>query len=558
MAAADLDGDGDLDVVVNRLGSPALVLRNNASAPRVAVRLIGDAPNTRAVGSKMRLLGGAVPTQEREVVVGGLYMSHSDYEASFAMGEADSATLVVEWRDGRRTTISGVRPNRLYEITTQRRSRGRVAARGPERRHDRTRDSALFEDATAQLGGHDTRRPTVRRLGAAVSAAERAVAARAGRARGSIYDRDGYEDLLVGTGKGGRLARVPQPTRPTGRWSREQGPCRAGRFHDRCSARRTAVRIVAGVSNVGGEAPMTASRRSAMPANARGVAHRRRSDVAPSRESATGPMALADYNGDGTLDLFVGGRARSRCAIPSLASSSGCIGTMGGTLRARHREHADARATSAWSPPRCSPTSTATAIPIWCSRASGGRSSCSSTRNGQFVRAPDVVGPRQVDEPMERHRRRRPRRRRTTRPRRDELGTQHDHAGGQRASAVHASTDRSGGNGEIEMLLAQHDPRLNALGAAQQLRAGADSDARPARAASRRSRAYADATLDTVLGTARGPSATSCPASRWTTWYFSIAAIISRRSRCRWKRNSRRRPTPASPTSTATATKTSS
>src|SRR5262249_4270830 len=141
--AADLDGDGDLDVVVNRLGSPALVLRNEATAPRVAVRLIGDAPNTKAVGAKIRLLGGAVPTQEREVEVGGLYMSHSDYEASFAMGKSDSATLVIDWRDGRRTTINGVRPNRLYEITAKNAAPHDTTAAGTP---------ALFEDATAQLG----------------------------------------------------------------------------------------------------------------------------------------------------------------------------------------------------------------------------------------------------------------------------------------------------------------------------------------------------------------------------------------------------------------------
>ncbi|MEE1551211.1 MAG: VCBS repeat-containing protein, partial [Nitrospinaceae bacterium] len=60
MALADFDNDGDLDVVVNRLESEAGVYRNDSNAPRIAVRLRGDSPNTQGIGSKVKLLGGPV------------------------------------------------------------------------------------------------------------------------------------------------------------------------------------------------------------------------------------------------------------------------------------------------------------------------------------------------------------------------------------------------------------------------------------------------------------------------------------------------------------------
>ena len=45
MAVADLDNDGDLDVVINNLNAEAGILRNDSPAPRLAVRLAGLAPN---------------------------------------------------------------------------------------------------------------------------------------------------------------------------------------------------------------------------------------------------------------------------------------------------------------------------------------------------------------------------------------------------------------------------------------------------------------------------------------------------------------------------------
>ncbi|MFN2316596.1 MAG: VCBS repeat-containing protein, partial [Gemmatimonadales bacterium] len=303
LAAADLDGDGALDVVVNRLGAQAVVLRSRASAPRLAVRLVGDAPNTRAVGARIRVLGGAVPVQEREVAVGGLYLSHSDYLASFATGEADSVTIEVTWRDGRRSVVSGARPGREYEITT-------AAPAAPPAPEAGAAPTPLFEDVSALLGGHrhienlpaDWDRQfmlpnALSQLGPGVAWFD--------------LDRDGSEDLIIGTGQGGRLA-VFRNDR--GRLAPDQGQGPVA-IRDLTTvlgvADERGVRLLAGVS--AWEAADPAEVAAQAPVVSLGAVGGRLGStfegVVEPTESAVGPVAIGDYSGDGQLDLFVGGRA---------------------------------------------------------------------------------------------------------------------------------------------------------------------------------------------------------------------------------------------------------
>jgi hypothetical protein len=86
MALADLDNDGDLDVIMNSLNEGVRVYRNEGIAPRIEVRLKGLAPNTRGIGAKMIIRGGAVPFQSQEMMCGGRYLSSDDNVRVFAAG----------------------------------------------------------------------------------------------------------------------------------------------------------------------------------------------------------------------------------------------------------------------------------------------------------------------------------------------------------------------------------------------------------------------------------------------------------------------------------------
>jgi hypothetical protein len=341
MAAGDLDGDGDLDVVVNRLDAPAAILRNDARAPRIAVRLAGAPPNTRGIGARVRVQRGAVPEQSREVTAGGLYLSGADQELSFATGSAAAVDLEVRWRSGGATRIRDAAPGRVYEVKevggAQSANAGSMGNPGTARPPE---VQTLFEDISptlnhthAETGFNDyLRQPLLPRslsqLGPGVSWCD--------------LDGDGKADLLVPDGAGGALA-----------WYRNEG-ARFTRIPLGFPAGSLDFTMALCVPGAGGGRSLLVGRSSYRAATLEeairlpGVA---RLDLSPDgtkvlhAEAIAGPdsasvgaLALADLSGTGRLDLFVAGRV-----IPGawpLAASSHLFRETGGRYEEDPRDAA--------------------------------------------------------------------------------------------------------------------------------------------------------------------------------------------------------------------------
>lgn len=294
IALADLDGDGDLDVIASRLNAPPAVFRNQSNAPRVAVRLVGDSLNRFGIGARVTVRAAGV-TQSREVTAGGYYLSGSDPLLTFATGRDTAFSIEVKWRNGRYTTIPGAKPNRQYEVSAARSESGVPAAARSA--------PALFEDATALLGGHSHREPgfdDFRRQ----SLLPHGFSRMGPGLTWTDIDDDGRSDLVVGDGRGGSIAvlRNPGGGQP---------------FMLMTAARGVAGDVTTILPSPTQPGVLLAAQSSYEAASVgealsipRVVAVRggRTSAMLAGDTASIGAMAMADVNDDGVLDLFVGAR----------------------------------------------------------------------------------------------------------------------------------------------------------------------------------------------------------------------------------------------------------
>lgn len=296
IAFADLDNDGDLDVILNNLNTNAHVYRNNAPAPRLGIKLVGKGKNTHGIGSRIIIKGAAV-VQSQEMMNGGRYLAGDNPMRVFAAGSAKTLTAEIRWRDGFTSIISNLVPNRIYEIDENKCALLPTPARQPL-------SQLMFEDVSMLLNHMHVEEPfddfarqkmllnKLSQLGPGVAWFD--------------INNDGADDLIIGSGRGGTTAIYMNVQNGNFLKINESyllGILPRDQMGIVCfnNAQKQPVILTAYSSYEDGDLNHSVIF-SINPAT------KSVSEDFPGNDSAVGHLAMADVDNDGWLDLFIAGR----------------------------------------------------------------------------------------------------------------------------------------------------------------------------------------------------------------------------------------------------------
>lgn len=119
-AYADLDGDGDLDIVLTNNGGRPRILRNDQELGHhwLRVKLVGVKCNRDAIGARVELKEAGGSTQVRFVSPTRGYLSSVEPILTFGLGDLDHIDeVVVHWPGGGKQTITSPAVDQAHVIT---------------------------------------------------------------------------------------------------------------------------------------------------------------------------------------------------------------------------------------------------------------------------------------------------------------------------------------------------------------------------------------------------------------------------------------------------------
>lgn len=303
-AYADLDDDGDLDVVVSRIDQPAGVYENTTpDSSFLKVRLSGPAQNTKGLGADLRLYCNG-RLQHRHQAVSRGYQSSVGYPVHFGLGDCRVAdSLRIRWPDGStqlRTNVEAGQTLRLQYTDAKPNTHDRPSGpTDPLLTHVSSEDGINHRHEEEPFNDFERQRLLPHKH------SQSGPGVAVGDANG-----DGLEDVFVGGAyrhSGHLFVQRPDGSfdgRPLGSepsYEEDTAPL----FFDADGDGNLDLYVAAGSS----EFPTGSEHlQDRLYLNDGTGSFSLARDALPSLTSSTGPVTAADYDQDGDLDLFVGGR----------------------------------------------------------------------------------------------------------------------------------------------------------------------------------------------------------------------------------------------------------